>query len=271
MTDLALLPRSVEWGHTDSTRVPPNDRSWKEQPLPPDRNPSPFVTIYGLTNSAGDVCYIGRTGKTLNHRLSRHRTQARDKGGTCTKRVSEWIRSEGYEVGIVPLEVVERDRASRAEWEWIQKFKSEGVELANRQGYDWSPDPVQREIIIATNRKRFEDPAARARIGRISRERVFSDEERAAMSARAKGRRHTPEARAKMSASKKGVLKSPETRARMSAAQQRRSAEGNYPPLSDEHRAKLSAAHKGKPKSEETKRKMREAWVARRQRQVMQG
>jgi len=65
MTVLLFEPKEVGWGHTDSTRVPPNDRSWKEQPLPPDRTPdSDIDRFWSKVDQGGpDECWEWRAAR----------------------------------------------------------------------------------------------------------------------------------------------------------------------------------------------------------------
>lgn len=239
--------------------------------MPPDKNPSPWVTIYALTESSGEIRYVGRTGKSILHRLSRHSERARQNGGTCQKPVSTWLRSRNFEVKTIELDRVPRDGASRSELEWIKKL-AQTCDLLNSMGKDWSPSEDHRNAVRNWNHKRFSDPAARERVGRISKERVFTQEERAAQSERARGRKHTAEARAKMSAAHKGVPKSPEARENIAAANRKRGELMRGVPLSEETRRKISEAGKGRPKSEEWKQKMRDSHARRRaEREVMGG
>ncbi len=236
-----------------------------------DRNPSPVCTIYALAGDDAKIRYVGRTGKSLQERLQRHRWQANALSGSCQKPVSVWLRSQNH-VTILPLEEVPRTIASSSEMEWVERLASQGVNLLNRMGNGWRPSPDHRQNISESNRRRFNDPAARARIGRISRERVFTEEQRAVLSERAKGRKHSPEARAKMSASRRGVPKSEETRARMKQAQQRRKESGGFGPISEETKKKISLSLRGRPKSEEWKQKMRDTNARKRaEKEVMGG
>lgn len=184
-----------------------------------------FANIYGLVESGTtEVRYVGRTTKTLDHRLKRHFQQARSGTLDYPRKVDAWIKECGFRVEAVTLAVVTTDKASRSEWVMIQRLNEEGARLTNSIGL-YSPTPEHREAIRQSNLERFKDPAARRRIGDVFRGVKLSEERVEAMRIARTGKKRTMESRMKQSAAMKGVPKSEEAKANMRLAQQKRARE----------------------------------------------
>lgn len=86
--------------------------------------------IYTLNSQDGIIRYVGKTSKSLRHRLSNHLCEARR--GTASYK-NNWIRSM-LNRGMIPtihlLEIVNSD-GNEAERRWIAYFKRNGIKLVN--------------------------------------------------------------------------------------------------------------------------------------------
>jgi len=91
----------------------------------------PRVTIYALSSSESSnrVRYIGQTSKTLDERLSKHKTASADTP------VALWIRSEIAKGRTIIIQALEKNAPlGEAEVRWISLFKESGAQLLNCNG-----------------------------------------------------------------------------------------------------------------------------------------
>jgi len=220
------------------------------------------VFIYALRDDRkNDIRYIGKTSRSLQWRLDRHRWAA--KSGTTW--VHNWVRSTNDQVSIILIEEVARANADAAEVKWIAEYRARGCRLTNissggESGHTFSLTPEQRSKISAANHRRFADPAAREHMARKGRERPpmpgrpQTDEHKAKLS-RINSRPKTEAEKAAMKAAALRRIADPIARAALIARLQ-----AARRPMSDETRAKISAAGKGRKKSESMRSKLKANW-----------
>jgi hypothetical protein len=201
--------------------------------------------IYALRDDAGSIRYIGKTGKTLQSRLTEHLYEAKrgDKNHRCT-----WLRSllnEGTLPSITLIEEVDGDGCA-AEISWIRYFRDHGVRLTN--GTDGGEGCVGRIVSEETRRKtslalkgikRSEE--TRRKISISKRRENLSDETIYKRSAAQKGRKYSEEVRRNMSIAHIGRKPSEETKQKLSLINKGKK-------LSEEHKLKMSIAQKARRK-----------------------
>lgn len=222
-----------------------------------------MTIIYALTDSAGEIRYIGKTTAPII-RLRNHISEAKQ-GVHCHR--CYWIRSL-LRCGLKPLFLeIERceDDASAVRERWhIADARSRGVRLTNgTDGGDGAPGLVFPESAKAVLRekaiKRYQEfgcpperrAALRAALAVRNRDYI-NDEWREKHRIAATGRRHNADSRAKMSAAKLGKKRSAESRRKQSEAQRGRKQ-------SPEHIAKRSEARRGHTVPEAVRRKIARA------------
>jgi hypothetical protein len=89
---------------------------------------TPRVTVYALSSSESSnmVRYIGQTSKSLDERLSRHKSTSADTP------VALWIRGEIAKGRSIVIHTLEKNaRRGEAEVRWIALFKGSGAKLLN--------------------------------------------------------------------------------------------------------------------------------------------
>ena len=165
--------------------------------------------IYSLSDSNGEIRYVGKTVRSLCSRLAAHVRCARQ---GATTHCANWIRSLSAPPMIRLLE--ETEHGNEREKAWIALMRTAGVRLTN-----------------------LTDGGDGAGCGnKYNLGRKCSNEKRIKLSIALKGRTVPIETRAKMSASHIGYKQSNEHRANNSAARKGK-------PHSAERRARNSAGH----------------------------
>ena len=215
--------------------------------------------IYRLIEpDTGDVRYVGKTVKILEHRLGKHISKA--VVSLKQNYVCRWIRKLA-ERGLAPIiELIEiaGDNWAERERYWIAFYRGQGARLTNvtdggegAPGFVHSAETKALMSLLKTGKKASEKtraalsaagfrrppaspetrarlkaalmghvtpPEVRTKISASHLGKVMSDAARLAMSKAQTGRRHSPETRARIGLSGKGRIHSQEARDRISAS-----------------------------------------------------
>lgn len=97
-----------------------------------------MVTIYGLHAPGGPIKYIGKTKRSLRHRLTEHISDAKSRDQNNQR--GHWIRkllNAGQEPEMVILERVSEDDWQYAERKWIAFYRDAGFDLVNGDNGGW--------------------------------------------------------------------------------------------------------------------------------------
>lgn len=177
-----------------------------------------MTKIYGLYEIDGDLRYVGKTCKTLDHRLQFHLYAAKDKA----YRVCRWIRrclKDNFGPFIKLIEEVEGD-GSFEERYWIKYFRDAGFDLVNgTEGGDGGAPMLGKHHSAEAKRK---------------------------MSEANKGKHRSAETRQKMSIAKKGTHLSDEAKEHLRVLNTGEKHPMFGKPKSSETRRKISETLKGK-------------------------
>jgi GIY-YIG catalytic domain len=156
-------------------------------------------TVYGLTDEAGEIQYVGQTRYTLNNRMKRHLTEARNgyQDARC-----DWIRASieaGKEIGIVLLE---QDAVwDEAETRWISRYRQINPNLLN---------VMDGGSGFRKGDKRSDE--TRARMTASLKSQWYDPEMRAKRTTGIKAERNTPEAKQRLSDMQKAAWQRDEVR-----------------------------------------------------------
>ncbi len=173
-----------------------------------------ITKIYVLLDKNNVVRYVGKTIKSLEHRLRLHLCDAKRENNHR----ANWIRkclSEGYAPTIQLIEEVGGDGCEK-EMYWIKFFREEGLNLVNVTdggdgiiGYRHSHESRAKMSLAQMGNKKW--------LGRH-----HSQEYKSRMSQLLKNRKFSPETRAKISMAKLGKKLPTETKSKMSLSAVRR-------------------------------------------------
>lgn len=202
------------------------------------------MVIYLITNSINGKCYIGQTTRPVEHRWSRHVTEAR-RGSRSAVHLA--IRKYGAEAFTLDIIGGANSMAALNDLE-VMLIAQYGT-LAPH-GYN----------LASGGRNCVVHDETRAKMSAVRMGMKLSDEHRANIRAatlgkpqpKLRGRPLSAEHRAKLSAAHMGIRHSAEMRAKVSAAVKGR-------PWSEAHRRNASLAQLGKKASDETRAKLRAA------------
>jgi len=201
------------------------------------------VSIYALVDPRdGRVRYVGKTEKTIEHRLKQHLNNRKDK--THKQNWFDSLFALGLKPSIVLIEKVSKRNWERNERYWIKYYNDRGFALTNSTpgGGDI---PITDEI-----RKKMSESA---------KKKIFTEEHRRNMGNARRGRTHTEEAKRKMRESKLGD-KNPRRQKVFTEEECKKMSEmSKRRVFTEEYRRNLSIAGKGRVVSEETKRKLSES------------
>lgn len=195
------------------------------------------MRIYGLFDPSGELRYVGKTTRSLEHRLRGHLHPyaLRPKAHRANWLKGLLARGERPTIQLIQ-ELFRVQDLREAEVYWIAFFRGQGCRLVNGtnggEGPDFQSEKTKRQI-AATLKKQL----------------PRSDEYRRKLSAALMGHEVSAETRLKISAARKGIRPSDETKRKMSLAHKGR-------PLSAEHVAKVAAAHRGMKRSVETRERI---------------
>jgi hypothetical protein len=168
--------------------------------------------VYGLTDfETGEIRYVGCCENGVGYRIARHFYFA-ERGKAW--RVSEWLRSVDFRVGLVVL-AVDPPNPRAVELEWIHRLLAADVDLTNYCGGPTTER--QKRAATTTNIERWASPEARA---------ALADANCCGLSG-FKGRKHTAETREKIGKASRGIRRgspSEETRRKMSESAKSRHA-----------------------------------------------
>lgn len=179
-----------------------------------------MASIYALVDSRtpSEYRYIGKTVKTLEHRLYHHKYKANRDTNLHKVRWMNKVEAEGAEVLAVLIEECADSEQDAREIHWIRKCRDEGYELTNMSdggegGINPLPDVIDKIRKALIGRKR---PAHVVEALRENGKRYVG------AANPNYGKTHTEEAKRRIVAGRVGV------------------------PLCDEHKSKLSIACRGK-------------------------
>jgi group I intron endonuclease len=250
-----------------------------------------ITKIYSLQDENGNIRYIGKTGGTLDNRLSAHLKNAR-----CgiKNHCYNWIRSvlsRGKWPSIFLIGEVEGD-GCKEEIAWIKYFQDEGINLANQTkggdgilGYRHTKETLCKLSKATSGEKnpnygKHHSELTRKKMSEARKKRPSASEETRRKIGEAHkgeknynygkhyygkenhffGKHHSEESRRKLGEAHKGLHPSKETKQKMSEATKKRLIENGHPMLGKHHsvetRLKMSKTRTGKRFSEETKTKM---------------
>lgn len=245
--------------------------------------------IYMVTNKVNGFTYIGKSARSCELRLARHRSDARNENGSVVSRAIRKHGGANFDFDILCSGMTDEDALNWTEKFLVKIYKDAGLSYNMTDGGEGVcglvfSDEHRRKLVLARTGMKIRPMSADARenVGNATRGRKHGpcpEHVRAAVSLAQKGRKRTPEQiakhklaitgrkatdeqKAKATAAATGRKYGPmpdETKAKLSAA-----LTGRKPsPCSDELRAKRAAVQKGRKASEETRAKLRAAHARR--------
>jgi group I intron endonuclease len=244
--------------------------------------------IYMVTNKLNGFTYIGKSARSCERRMTRHRKDARDETGSVVSRAIRKHGAANFDFDILCSGMANEDALNWTEKFLVKLYKDAGLSYNMTDGGEgvcglvFSDEHKRKLALVRMKPRKPMSAEARKNVGDATRGRKHGprpEHVRAAVSLAQKGRKRTPEQiakhklaitgrkatdeqKAKAGAAARGRKMPPrsaETRAKLSAAATGR----KQPPCSDELRAKRSAAMTGRKLSEETRAKLRAAHARR--------
>lgn len=218
--------------------------------------------IYILTDpSSYEIRYVGKTTKSLSHRLSCHISPAELKIKTHK---TNWIKSL-LKIGMKPqiecieiIETTDQETHSAREIYWIAELRKLGVKLTNTTdggegvcGISHSAWNKGLKASAETRRKQ-----SQAKKGKATWNKGKSCPSLKGKPSWLKGQTVSEETRVKISSTLKGRIFSDETRAKISAAKKGKPNKLKGTKLPESVKQKISSANKGRSPSNKGKKKI---------------
>lgn len=190
-----------------------------------DTDPMP-ETIYALRGDDGISRYIGKTSKTLEHRLKKH---IRDARYGCRGHRNNWIRSllrRGVVPSILPIET--GVDGSEIERKWISELRRMNWPLVNStdggegvSGLQFSPEHRRKISYALTGKTRSEATRALIRLARAKQPPAHTTPHTEETKAKIRKSLSDPLIREMIGAANRGAKRTNESIIRMSLAQRK--------------------------------------------------